>query len=250
MTSNSSQTKLSTSFLKKNIEFNDVAFDHDLLKIKKEPLFDYQTEKDNMLEIKKEEVDYFAKEIKTEIQSFSVSDLQCDHSNEFSSENSRDEKSEMILEEQSKADSIGGGLNQRAKNEHENVKTYNCICGESLSTKHSLNDHIKTIHEKLKAYQCLRCKSNFSNMAYLKIHVLSIHEKLKPYSCEYCGKRFCDKACVESIRDILAAQDRFKPNKRKIFPKSFVGNQHLEKHIKIAHTISKTFTCSVCKKML
>ena len=131
-----------------------------------------------------------------------------------------------------------------------NMKTYYCICGESLSTKYSLNDHIKTVHEKLKAFQCLRCKSNFSNMAYLKIHVLSVHEKLKPYSCKYCGKRFCDKGCVKSIRDILAAQDRFKPNKRKIFPKSFVGNQHLEKHIKIAHTISKTFTCSVCKKML
>ena len=104
MASNSSQTKL-TSFLKKNIEFNDVAFDHDLLKIKKEPLIDYQTEKDNMLGIKKEKVDYFANEIKTEIQSFSVSDLQCDqndnHSNEFSSENSRDEKSKMILEEHS-----------------------------------------------------------------------------------------------------------------------------------------------------
>ena len=101
MASNSSQTK-STPLLKKNIELNDVAFDHDLLKIKEEPLIDYQTEKDNMLGIKKEKVDYFAKEIKTEIQSFSVSDLQCDqnynHSNEFSSENSRDEKSERILE--------------------------------------------------------------------------------------------------------------------------------------------------------
>jgi hypothetical protein len=121
-------------------------------------------------------------------------------------------------------------------------------CGKIFKKKSKLNRHIRETHLNLKEHVCTFCKKEFKRNSHLKRHLVIHGEDPKPFVCNYpgCFLRFLDKYHLE--RHIKVKHTMEFRVKCEQCPATFDKKIALHRHNYQVHGKTKPFECSECGK--
>ena len=122
-------------------------------------------------------------------------------------------------------------------------------CGELFTylTNHIQTKHLKSVIKKLK---CSDCDYVCSNKDHLVKHRRRRHEEANPVNCPWCGKwvkeldQHLKKNQCNIPEEERAIKERFQCH---LCDKSFIGKQHLGRHLRSIHEKIKDFHCKLCE---